>query len=280
MPEGNVIHYHARRLRRAFRRSAVRLDSPQGRFSEGAALLNGLTLHAADAYGKHLLLDFGDLRWLHIHLGLFGTWRIGTGAPPAPTGQIRLRLRNDTHFAELRGPTTCEVLDIAQRDALLARIGPDPIRTDADPLLAWARVERSRQPIATLLMDQRIFAGVGNIYRAEVLFRQNISPFRAGVDVGWSDFHALWVDLVDLMSRGTSRGRIMTVRPADLPTIRGAVAPAASRGIAGAGRRGRYDTRAYVYRRDGRACFLCDTSIEVTTLQARRLYWCPACQAS
>lgn len=269
MPEGNVVHYHARRLRRAFGRRPVLLDSPQGRFRDEAGRLDGAVLLSAEAYGKHLLLRFPDERWVHVHLGLFGTWRIGRGEAPAPVGQIRLRLRGVTHYAELRGPTACEILDENERAALLGRIGPDPIRPDADPLQAWHRVERSRQPIASLLMDQRVFAGVGNIYRAEVLFRQNVSPFRSGQDLRWPVFQDIWSDLVDLMTRGTARGRIATVRPEDTPTVR-------ERGTS----RNRYDARSYVYRREGQACYLCDETVEGMVMQGRRLYWCPCCQSS
>lgn len=269
MPEGNVIHHQARRLRTAFGRRRVEIDSPQGRFGQGAALVDGLTLHDAQAFGKHLILGFGPDRSIHVHLGLFGKWRIGRGGLPEPHGQIRMRLRNDTHYAELRGPTACEVLSDEERDTLIARIGPDPLRSDADPLRAWARVERSRQAIGALLMDQRVFAGVGNIYRAEVLFRHQVSPFRAGAQVSWSEFDGMWTDLVALMTQGTKRGRIDTVRPEHAPEVTGRAA-----------RRDRHGGEVYVYRREGQACFLCDGEIAMCSMQGRKLYWCPRCQGS
>lgn len=61
--------------------------------------------------------------------------------------------------------------------------GPDPLRADADPEWVWARVRRSRRSIGSLLMDQKLFAGVGNIYRAEPLFRLGISPFLPGCEL-------------------------------------------------------------------------------------------------
>jgi len=268
MPEGNVIHHQARRLRTAFARRAVAVDSPQGRFADGAALVDGSTLRDAQAHGKHLLLEFDQDRWVHVHLGLFGKWRIGKGELPEPRGQLRMRLANDTHYAELRGPTACSVIDDGERAALIARIGPDPIRPDADPLRAWARLQRSRQAIGALLMDQRVFAGVGNIYRAEVLFRHQVSPFRPGVQVSWSEFDGMWTDLVALMTQGTKRGRIDTVRPEHLPEVTGRAA-----------RRDRHGGEVYVYRRQGQDCFLCETEIAMCAMQGRKLYWCPACQA-
>ncbi|MCX6433227.1 MAG: Fpg/Nei family DNA glycosylase, partial [Actinobacteria bacterium] len=208
MPEGNVIHHQARRLGRAFTRRAVVVDSPQGRFAGGAAQVSGRVVRKVEAHGKHLFIGFDNDLWIHIHLGLFGKWQMGAGEAPGPVGLIRLRIVSDTSYAELRGPTVCEVLDATEKRAAVRRIGPDPIRKDADPQVAWERVHRSSAPIAGLLMDQRVFAGVGNIYRAEVLFRHRITPFRPGRDVAFEEFDAMWSDLVTLMTAGTKRGRM------------------------------------------------------------------------
>ena len=269
MPEGHVVHSQAKAMKRAFAGRPVAVDSPQGRFAEGAALLDGATVTSTQAYGKHLFIGFEAGRWVHVHLGLFGKWRIAKGEPPAVRGLIRLRLVNDTHHAELRGPTACEVLTDEERAAAISRIGPDPIRPDADPLRAWEKVTRSRVAIGALLMDQRLFAGVGNIYRAEVLFRHGISPFRPGVQVSWADFDAIWTDLTVLMADGVKRRRIDTVRPEHLPEIMGREA-----------RRDRHGGEVYVYRRAGLPCYLCDDVVEVTDMQARNLFWCPTCQPS
>lgn len=285
MPEGNVIHHQARRLTRAFGQQVVEVDSPQGRFATGASVVNGQRFVDAQAFGKHLFIAFADPAdaeqnaakrrsrdvdtWVHVHLGLFGKWRIGKGLPPAERGLIRMRVVGETHYAELRGPTACEVINFAERDALLARIGPDPIRRDADPQRAWQRVQRSKAPIASLLMDQRVFAGVGNIYRAEVLFRHNISPFRPGCELTWADFAAIWADLVDLMRQGTKRGRIDTVRTEHRPEAMGRDP-----------RQDRHGGEVYVYRRAQRECFLCGEEIQLMDLQGRKLYWCPGCQVA
>jgi len=272
MPEGNVIHHQARRLRTAFTRRVVEVDSPQGRFAQGASLVDGSILRDAQAHGKHLLLEFEGDRWIHVHLGLFGKWRIGKGDLPEPRGALRMRLRNETHYAELRGPTACEVIDSAERSALLARIGPDPIRPDADPMRAWTRVQRSRQAIGALLMDQRTFAGVGNIYRAEVLFRHHVSPFRPGAQLSWGEFDGMWADLVTLMTQGTKKGRIDTVRPEHLAEV------SIQRGLQEQARGRRHGGDVYVYRRQGQECFLCQEQIAMCAMQGRKLYWCPGCQ--
>jgi len=267
VPEGNVIHHHARRLGRAFSRRAVRVDSPQGRFSDGSALVDGQVVRKVEAHGKHLFIGFANDLWIHIHLGLFGKWQFGKGEAPPVVGLVRLRLRTEDAYAELRGPTVCEVLTIDEKRAAVRRIGPDPIRKDADPEAAWVRVHRSSQPIAALLMDQRVFAGVGNIYRAEVLFRHGINPYVPGSGVPREEVDAMWADLVILMTAGTKRGRIDTVRDEHLPEVMGR-----------APREDRHGGEVYVYRRDGRPCHVCGTEIRLADLQGRKLYWCPTCQ--
>lgn len=269
MPEGNVIHYQARRLGRAFSRRPARVDSPQGRFADGAKTVSGQVVRRVEAHGKHLFIGFANDRWIHVHLGLFGKWRIGKGEAPPVVGQVRLRLMSETAYAELRGPTVCEVLTADDKRAAVRRIGPDPIRTDADSSRAWDRVSRSSAPIGGLLMDQGVFAGVGNIYRAEVLFRHGINPYRPGRDVSAEEFAAVWADLVDLMTRGTKRGRIDTVRDEHLPEAMGR-----------APREDQHGGEVYVYRRDGRPCYLCGTPVLLADLQGRKLYWCPVCQPS
>jgi endonuclease-8 len=270
VPEGNVIHHQARRLGRAFTRHAVSVDSPQGRFAEGAAQVDGHVVRKVEAHGKHLFIGFDNRLWVHVHLGLFGKWRIGRGEAPEPVvGLVRMRLRTDEAYAELRGPTVCEVLDEDGKKAAVRRIGPDPIRKDADPSAARDRVLRSTAPIGGLLMDQKVFAGVGNIYRAEVLFRHGISPYRPGREVSADEFDAMWADLVTLMTAGTKRGRIDTVRDEHLPEVMGR-----------APREDRHGGEVYVYRRDGRQCYLCGSEVLVADLQGRKLYWCPSCQAT
>ncbi len=269
MPEGHIVHAQARAITRAFGGKIVRVDSPQGRFRAGAAKVNGRELIRAEAVGKHLFIAFDNDRWIHVHLGLYGKWMFGTAPAPAPRGEIRLRLRTPDQFAELRGPTACELLDAEGVADVEARIGPDPIRRDADPDRAWQRVQRSRAPIGAVLMDQRTFAGVGNIYRAEVLFRHGISPFRPADRLDRDDFDAMWADLVELMRLGVRRRRIDTVRPEHLPKAMGR-----------APRVDRHGGEVYVYRRTGDPCHVCGAAVAAEDLQGRHLYWCPRCQAN
>ncbi|MET8048922.1 MULTISPECIES: Fpg/Nei family DNA glycosylase [unclassified Streptosporangium] len=267
MPEGHTIHRLAEEHRRAFGGREVRAESPQGRFAAGALRIDGRVLTEADAHGKHLLLGFDDERWLHIHLGIYGKYAFGPVPVPAPTGMVRLRLSNTGEYADLRGPNTCELLDPAGKAALHARLGPDPLRADADPESAWRRIGRSRTSVGVLLMDQSVVAGVGNIYRAEALFRQGVDPSRPGRDLTHEQWEAIWADLVLLMADGVRVGRIDTVRPEHTPEAMGRPPRVDDHG-----------GEVYVYRRSGMPCFLCGTEVRTQVLAGRNLFWCPACQ--
>src|SRR4051794_26992999 len=184
MPEGHTLHRLAGELAATFGGRVVRVGSPQGRFAESAALVDGHVLRGAEAWGKHLFIDLGEDLLVHVHLGLYGKFDVHQGVaevPPA-VGQVRLRIvaADGDAYADLRGATTCELVTRAQRDAVVDRSGPDPIRPGSDPNRAWDRIRRSRAPIGGLLMDQAVLAGVGNVYRAELLFRHRIHPLRPG----------------------------------------------------------------------------------------------------
>ena len=184
MPEGHTIHRLARELQRSFGRRPVAASTLQERFADGAAMLDGATMTRTDAHGKHLFLIFRAHRpadrLLHIHLGLYGKFPIAAAPAQEPRGALRLRIQNETAWADLRGPTACELITPLERDVILARLGPDPLRADADPERAWTRISRSKTAIGALLMSQDVLSGIGNVYRAEVLFRHRVSPVPGG----------------------------------------------------------------------------------------------------
>ncbi len=183
MPEGHTLHRLARLHQRKFGRAPVIVSSPQGRFADGAAAVSGRVLKKASAWGKHLFHHYEGGRVVHVHLGLYGTFSEVALPMPLPVGQVRMRMVGTEFGTDLRGPTVCEVIDEAEVDDVIARLGPDPLRRDADGSLAWARITKSRRPIGALLMDQTVIAGVGNVYRSELLFRHRIDPYRPGVNV-------------------------------------------------------------------------------------------------
>ena len=269
MPEGHTLHRLAGELTATFAGRVVEATSPQGRFAGSAALVDGQVLLGAEAWGKHLFIEFPDERFVHVHLGLYGKFDVHADVPvvPEPIGQVRLRLATDTAYADLRGATVCELLTRAERDLVVARSGPDPLRADADPGIAWERIRRSRAPIGGLLMDQSVLAGVGNVYRAEVLFRHRMDPYRPGSTLLVGQWRAMWDDLGVLMQEGVRTGRIDTVRPEHMPEAMGRPP-----------RRDDHGGEVYVYRRNGMPCHVCGRAVRTAELQGRNLFWCSQCQ--
>lgn len=267
MPEGHTLHRLARLHQRRYAGAPVQVTSPQGRFSVEASTVDGQVLVAAEAYGKHLFHDYGPCGTVHVHLGLYGTFSESESPETAPVGQVRMRMVGRTHWTDLRGPTRCELLDEEHVDAIKARLGPDPLRRDARPELAWDRISRSKTPVAALLMDQSVLAGVGNVYRAEVLFRHGVPPRLPGRELDSALWKEIWTDLVLLMRKGVAAGQIDTVAPEHLPEVTGR-----------APRIDRHGGEVYVYRRTGQPCLVCGTPVAHQELGGRNLYWCPTCQ--
>jgi len=294
VPEGNEIHRWAERHAAAFAGKPVRVDGPQGRFVD-ADVLDGRKLIRVMAVGKHLGYDFGKDRILHIHLGLQGDFTEGSGPLPAVRGALRLRMWNaqavkqapvpgeskrhawyseddgtghiageQVAWVELRGPMDCTVYTQAQWDKLLERLGPDPLNGDK-PDKAFAKITKSKKPIAALLMEQDIFAGVGNIYRAELLFRARQSPFTLGKDVPIEVLRKIWKDAGPLMRAGMVDRRIVTTLAKDRPHKTGQALK---------------EEAHYVYRRQGKPCWICGTKVmKMEGFAGRNLFWCPLCQA-
>lgn len=271
MPEGHTLRRLADDLGVAFAGRVVHVDSPQGRFAADAAVIDGSRLLGAESAGKHLFIEFEHDHLVHVHLGLIGAFDVSTGVDvvPLPVGQVRLRITSADAdaYADLRGATQCELIGPSRRDEILARLGPDPLRADAEPERAWRRIKASDRPIGDLLMDQGVLAGVGNVYRAEVLFRHRIHPLRPGRTLRVSQWQAMWADLVDLMGRGVVDNRIDAVRPEHTPEAMGRPA-----------RQDDHGGEVYVYRRTAAPCLVCGSSVRTGVLVGRNTFWCPACQ--
>jgi endonuclease-8 len=277
MPEGHTLLRLARELTEAFGGRPVRVSSPQGRFAADAALVDGALCLGAESAGKHLFVELAGDRFIHVHLGLIGRFDVvglPAGEPiPLPVGQVRLRLvatgstTGRTAYADLRGATQCDLIGPDRRDQILTQLGEDPLRKDADPERAWQRISRSGRPIGDLLMDQAVVAGVGNVYRAEILFRHRIHPLRPGKSLRRRQFMTLWEDLVELMEYGVLTGRIDTVRPEHTPEATGRPP-----------RQDDHGGEVYVYRRHGQPCLVCGSRVRTDTLVGRNVFWCVRCQ--
>ncbi len=187
--------------------------------------------------------------------------------PPEPIGAVRVRLLTDATCADLRGPTACEVLGADQVQAAIAKLGPDPLVDDsraAEDRFA-ATVLRKPTPICLLLMDQSVVSGIGNVYRAEMLFRARLNPHIPGRDLSEETVRALWRDWTALLTIGVQTGQMMTMDGLSAEAYDGAMASRSD--------------RHWVYHRTGLPCRVCGTPIVMEEIGGRKLYWCPKDQA-
>lgn len=259
MPEGHTLHLIARDHRRRLAGQALRVSSPQGRAVDAATRVDGAVLERVDAFGKHLFYEWSTGEVLHVHLGIFGHFLDGPSA--GPNVRWRMSALDGDVCIDLVGPTACELLKPDEADAVAARIGPDPLRRDADPEVAWNRLRRRKVGIGQVLMDQSVFAGVGNIFRAESLFVCGIHPERQAFTLTRSEFDALWATVARMLKQALKDKRIVTVARDELPRP--------------VKQLDRLEGR-YVYRQEN--CFRCGTPVRRWDLAGRWCYACEACQ--
>jgi endonuclease-8 len=264
MPEGHTIRHLATTHSYGFVGTQIKAISPQGRFAEGAAKLNCQTMTDTTAHGKHLFLHF-EKDILHVHLGLYGWFTLRKFKNQETKDSTRLRMFNSEYVSDLAGPTACELMTLEQVIAKKAKLGPDPIHDDADPEQAWAKISKSKKTIGGLLMDQSVIAGIGNVYRAEILFLNKLSPFIPGKDVTYEKFQSIWKDSVSLLKLGAEDGKIKTVDEKHL-LMHGVELHGCTQ-------------YSYVYKRTNNDCLLCNSTILSDSLDGRTVYWCPSCQS-
>lgn len=260
MPEGHTLHRIARDHSKWFGGQKLIVFSPQGRFEEEAEQLSGRTLSKAEAFGKHLIYRFGK-KIMHVHLGLYGKFRLHKNPAPDPRGAVRVRMVGDTRSFDLNGPNSCQLFSASDFKKLQSRLGPDPLRKDADPEKAWNRIHKSRAAIGTLILDQSVIAGIGNIYRAEILHILSIHPDRKGNAISRSEFDQLWALTVRLMEKGVKYNRIITVEN-----------PENGKALS----RLNASERLYIYKKP--TCPRCGADVYCWELGSRTIYACDECQ--
>jgi endonuclease-8 len=260
VPEGHTIHRLANRHEEWFAGQPVAVSSPQGRF-EGAARIDGHVFQGASAWGKHLFHHYDVGVVVHVHLGLFGKFFDHTGEPPEPRDTCRMRVATAGRTIDLVGAITCELLDPGEVDAVTAGLGPDPLRDDAVFEDAWTALQRKRVGIGRALLDQSVLAGVGNVYRAEVLFTHGLHPEVPSSDVDRATFRSMWDQLQQWLRLGVRMGRIVTTDPDEIGTPRSRMKRSESR---------------YVYKQD--VCRRCGSDIRRWDLAGRWAYACESCQ--
>ena len=174
MPEGHKTHFLAHEHAVMFSGQRLAVSSPQGRFANDAKRIDGQRLKSVEAIGKQMFYDFGEDLILQVHLGRYGSFRVHDAPPPDPVGAVRARMVGKRQAIDLNGPTTCRVIDLATKTSVVKKIGPDPL-AGGKPAPVWDKISSSHKPIGALLLDQSIVAGVGNIFRAELLFELEIA---------------------------------------------------------------------------------------------------------
>ncbi len=261
MPEGHTIHRLARDHGKWFAGQQMGVASPQGRFAAEAKRLDGKTLQDVTAHGKHLFYHWSPRQIIHVHLGLYGKFRVHKNPAPEPRGAVRLRMIGQQRAFDLNGPNRCELIGKGKLLEIRSRLGEDPLREHACPETVWQRIERSRAPLGTLLLNQTVIAGVGNVYRAEILFLLGIHPERPGNELQRDDFDDLWQLTVDLLNIGVRYNRIITV---DAKRI----GKPASRLNSG--------ERLNIYKKT--KCPRCNRRVRTWELANRKMYACEKCQ--
>lgn len=247
------------------------IASANGRMGQTNQRGTALEVPILDDAGENSLTSIGAPRRARVHVRMSeqttGLQDEADQWPPHVVGQVRLRLLTEITCADLRGPTACELQTPGEVAATIARLGPDPLVDDvAEGEERFTEVVR-RKPtsIGQLLMDQSVVSGIGNVYRAELLFRARQNPHTPGRDVREEVVRELWRDWVRLLAIGVETGQMMTMDDLDPDAYRAAMA--------------HRDDRHWVYHRAGLPCRVCGTAIVVEEMAARKLYWCPRCQA-
>ena len=263
MPEGDTLWRVANRLSPALvgrRVTALRLASPALASEARRHRVEGSTILAVEARGKHLLVRFSTGIGLHTHLGMAGSWHLYRAGSRwrQPAHLARVVLEADGVVAVCFVPRVVELVP-EEDEAVhptLAALGPDVVAAGFDAAAAVARLQaRGAVPIGAALLDQTALSGIGNIYKSEVLFLCGTDPF---APVAALDAERLR-RIVDTAHQQMRRGVVAPLRP----TIDG-------------GGRGRY----WVYGRARRPCRRCATLVRMARqgTPSRTTYWCPRCQ--
>ncbi|MBX6386178.1 MAG: formamidopyrimidine-DNA glycolase [Microbispora sp.] len=244
MPEGHLIHRYAREQHEALAGRVVTVTSPQGRFD--ARPYDGRVVEGVEALGKHLLYRLEDAPPIHVHLGMQGLFlRYDDPAAPPRKG-VRLRLATGETAFDLIAPARCEAMDEPALAALRTATGPDPLRGDGDKGEAVRRLLATRVPVGAAVLDQAVWSGIGNAWRAELLFLTGLDP--AARDIGAEAAGRLWDTAVRYLALGRDAGQV--VSDPDAPDER------------------------WVYKRE--RCRRCGAAVRTWTLASRTAYACPA----
>ena len=259
MPEGDTLFRIARTLTQALVGrpfTAVESTVPAIAPTE----LVGRTTVAVEAHGKNLMIRLDDGRTIYSHLRMTGSWHVYRPGErwQKPRSGARLVLETaDIHAVCFYAPVI-ELLAPGgeQRHAVLTQLGPDVLAPDFNIEAAARRLDDPR-PIGEVVMDQRVIAGIGNVYKSELLFLERIDPWRPASTLSLAERTALMQHTVKLM----------------VPNLRPGAGMRTTRASLGG-------PRQWVYGRAGEQCMICGTNIAMRRQGAagRSTYYCPRCQ--
>lgn len=261
MPEGDTLFRTAHVLRKAIGdRVVTGFSSPLPAFRD--VELVGRTVTTVEARGKNLLIHFDDGRAIYSHLRMEGSWHIYRPGEKwqRPSRQARAVLETDAFVAVCFNAPVVELLTAkgVQRHPTLSRLGPDLLAEDfsVDQALQGLRT-RNDAPIGEAVMRQDTMAGVGNVYKSEVLFLCRANPFVLVRDFSDHDLKAIIVKARELMKQNLTGHERTTRHSLD-------------------------GGRLWVYNRSGSPCRRCGTTIRMRRqgMDGRSTYWCPKCQGS
>ena len=245
MPEGHLLHRFAGQLRDDLAGREVGASSPQRKFD--ATVLDGRRLADVRAVGKHLLYDIDGAPTLHVHLGMRGLFLRYSDPGTEPRAGVRLRLATPEVAWDLIAPSACELLDSAGVERLLHGLGADPLGPD-DRDTAVRALRSFRGAVGAALLDQSVWAGVGNAWRAELLYLARLHPAVPCSDLTTTEAIDLWELTRTLMAAGRDAGQVVSD-------------PAAP------------DER-WVYKRA--TCRGCGATVATAPVAGRTAHWCPA----
>jgi endonuclease-8 len=252
MAEGPLVHHYVNQLKKVLQGREARIEFRARKLKDVEPSLQNIHIQKVEAHGKQFRIHFSDDRILLIHLMMWGSWRIYRKGEPwdKPAQRARVVFHTDSHVAVVFSAPVVKLLTPLelQNDPKWGHLGPDPLRSDFSSRDFFQRLEKEpSREIGEALLDQRVIAGVGNILRMEILFRSNIHPRRR----------------IDSLSKKEKQEMLRWILKLFETWMRQI------------GRRGHW---IQVYRRSGKPCHECGTSIQFFRQAGRITYACPKCQ--
>ena len=264
MAEGHAVARWGDALRVLVGDTILAVETPP-RWQARADQLLGTRLTGVVTHGKHLVLEFSNDWVIHTHAMQYGSWQVGSGREPLRKAARFVRLRIDTPTRRgvfFHGP----VMEVLSREEFAAHerfhsLGPDVLHPNFDAGAVHSAISaQGEREIGDVVLDQRVVAGIGNIYKSEGLFVATIDPRRPASSLHLEETTTFFAEVIPLMEAGRQRFGMIETLPEEL----------------------RHEPwmRTWVYRRRGQPCFVCGTPIQMLRQGAfqRTTYFCRECQ--